>query len=325
MTTATNEPPAHGTYARGNGAPGYRPPCDCPPCRKARLRTKKHNKAMRDLGKGARVPADQARTRLQALCQTMTWDQIAAATGCEPGNLRLISSGRRAAINRSTQNKILAVAPQPPSARGKYVDATGSRRRLQALRALGYSARHIADIGGFATSESRVHTICATRQPTVRHHLAAKITAAYTVLAGTLPPPSAGTTIARNYAAKQGWAPPGAWDNIDDPAAVPDSTGHCGTDRGWWTHRNTHLPVCQRCEAAHQEWKRDHQHLARTEFMKALTAARSAASHRGADIADDGRELIRHGCDYDTAAARIGVTRQHLQQELQRHPEGAAA
>ncbi|MFD9568068.1 hypothetical protein [Streptomyces sp. NPDC059994] len=42
---------------------------------------------------------------------------------------------------------------------------------------------------------------------------------------------------------------------------------------------------------------------------------------RGELLAADGRELLAHGVHVDQAAKRLGVTRQHLQQALVRHPQ----
>jgi hypothetical protein len=42
---------------------------------------------------------------------------------------------------------------------------------------------------------------------------------------------------------------------------------------------------------------------------------------RGELLAADGRELLAHGVRIDQAAERLGVTRNHLQQELLRHPQ----
>lgn len=47
----------------------------------------------------------------------------------------------------------------------------------------------------------------------------------------------------------------------------------------------------------------------------------AAAASREADLAHDGRELLRHGADTEQAAERLGVTRNHLQQALLRHPD----
>lgn len=46
---------------------------------------------------------------------------------------------------------------------------------------------------------------------------------------------------------------------------------------------------------------------------------------RGELLAADARELFRYGVDVRQAAVRLGVTRNHLQQELLRHPEADAA
>lgn len=314
--------PEHGTYARGNGAPGYREPCPCEPCYRAMRRGRKQYKVNRQLGRPGLIDATPARERLNILRQTMTWGQIFAATGYDARNLQQIAGGHQDRIRRGTLVGILAIQHEPP-APGKYIDATGVRRRVQALRAIGWSAKSIATAA--SSAEARIQLISSGEQPTVRYVLAEKIIRVFVDLHRTPAPPGSSATRTRNHANRNGWAPPGAWDDIDDPAARPDWTGHCGTDHGWWTHRLENLPTCPRCENAHETWKTEHRHLPNTEFMQALAAARSAASHRGADIADDGRELLRHGCDYDTAAARIGVTRQHLQQELQRHPEQVAA
>ncbi|MFJ5785390.1 hypothetical protein [Streptomyces hydrogenans] len=127
----------------------------------------------------------------------------------------------------------------------------------------------------------------------------------------------------RNYAWTNGWAPPAAWDDdtLDDPDAIPDWTGFCGTDRGWWTHRIEHIPVCPACEQAHTDWLAAIKHLPRRERAVLVGRAQAQAHNRGAAIAENARELLALGETYETAAARIGVSRNHLQQELLRHPE----
>jgi hypothetical protein len=127
----------------------------------------------------------------------------------------------------------------------------------------------------------------------------------------------------RTLAQANGWAPPGAWDDdiIDDPAAAPDWTGHCGTDRGWWMHSINDIPVCARCDAAHAQWKAERAHLATNERIRQLALAKGAASNRGATLAADARELLRiTGHSVEQIAERLGVTKAHLYQELLRHP-----
>jgi hypothetical protein len=99
------------------------------------------------------------------------------------------------------------------------VDATGSRRRIQALAALGWPYRRIAEVGGFESAQ--VYTL--TRATVVHKDTAAKVAAVYDRLSMQVPRPSSSTTRARKAAARKGWLPPLAWDDetIDDPAAEP--------------------------------------------------------------------------------------------------------
>ena len=249
MTARTRPVPAHGTYARGNGCPGYREPCKCEPCVIARRRGKKQNTVRRQLGQPGSVDASQARARLLLLNKTTGWNDLAAAINGSAANLRDIAYGRRAVIRRTTHNKIMALSVEPSG--GQYIDATGSRRRIQALRAIGWSTKEIAKQA--RTCDARIQLI-SNGQPTVRHSLNVKIREAYRILAQQTP---AGRDVIRvkNTAVRNSWAPPGAWDDdrIDDPTAAPDWTGHCGTDRGYWIHRLQQLPLCARCQAAHDQ------------------------------------------------------------------------
>ncbi|WP_416477068.1 hypothetical protein [Streptomyces sp. LKA04] len=320
MTTAVKPLPAHGTYARGNGSPGRRPPCPCPPCREAKLKTRKRLTVARQLGRAARVDAGLALEHLHKLRVTMSWSQIQDATGCDNRGLQLLISGKRTEINRTTQDKILAVPPGAEPSAGMYIDATGPRRRLQALSALGYSGRHIADRIG--TSEVRIHKIANGSQPTVRYGLVRRIKHLYDELSQTPAPAGRSRTRVIRHAHSNGWAPPVAWDDdtIDDPKAHPELTGCCGTDRGWWTHTNNSIPMCPPCETAHAAWLAERSDLPPRERWRQLALAKGAASNRGANLAHDARELLGHGVGIEQAAERLGVTRQHLQQELLRHP-----
>jgi hypothetical protein len=315
--------PPHGTYARANGSPGYRKACGCEPCLTVRRRHKKHNTVMRQLGRPAKVDATQARQQLLLLHQTTGWNDLAVAVGGSASNLRDIAFGRRNPIRRTTHDKIMTVSVEPSG--GQYIDAVGSRRRIQALRAIGWSCRVIAEQA--ATSEARVQLI-ANGQLTIRYGLANKIRNAYVILAAKPAPVDRNTARVRARAARNKWAPPGAWndDEIDDPNAHPDWTGHCGTDRGWWTHTTEGIPVCARCQAAHTAWLADRKQLAPTERFRQLALAKGAASQRGANIAADARELMRiSGLSYEQVAERLGVSTNHIQQELLRHPEALEA
>jgi plasmid maintenance system antidote protein VapI len=209
----------------------------------------------------------------------------------------------------------MAVRPEPTG--GQFVDATGSIRRVRALHAIGHTALVIADAA--QTHRSRILPLL-DGYPRLRRSLAIRIESAYSQLAER----PGDNARARNRSRRERWAPPICWndDTIDDPNAHPDWTGHCGTDRGWWLHSNEGIPACVRCETAHAAWLADRKHLAAAERFRQLALAKGAASQRGANLAADARELMRVcGLSYEQAAERLGVTRNHLQQELIRHPE----
>jgi len=284
-------------------------------------RARKKYNVNRQLGQPGLIDAGPARTRLNQLTQTMTWGQICDGTGFDARNLQLIADGRRTQIRRTTHDRIMAIPVQGP-APGKYIAAIGLCRRLQALRAIGYSAIVLAEKA--ESAEARIQLICSGTQPTVRQALAEKILKVYAELAQTPAPAGRSATRAKNHAAANGWAPPGAWDDdlIDNPNAHPDWTGHCGTDRGWWMHSINNIPACARCQEAHDGWLAERRDLPAAERWRQLARAKGAASNRGATLAADARELMRiTGLTTEQAAERLGVTKAHLYQELLRHPE----
>ncbi|WP_392750618.1 helix-turn-helix domain-containing protein [Streptomyces sp. LN590] len=317
MTTATRTQPDHGTracYLRG---------CRRPECADAHYRYMSRYRLDRERGQRRRTDAAAVAEHVRQLSAT-GWShrQIADAAQCSERIITSLALGTYASTRADLATRILAAQPRialaPPTS---YVDATGTIRRIRALVAVGHSIKAVAEaVGIHKTSLGRIVNHEHARL-TARH--AQSVARVYKRLS-TLQGDSA---HARMRAARLGWAPPAAWDDdtLDDPSATPDWTGFCGTDRGYWTHKLQKLPMCPPCAAAHQQWIDDHANLDPVVRNQQQFAARAAAGTRGADIAHDGRELMRLGCDYEQAAARLGVTRQHLQQELQRHPEKAAA
>ena len=115
------------------------------------------------------------------------------------------------------------------------LDPAGTRRRLQALSALGWDDATIgADMG--ITS----HQVSALRRTTatVRQDTAARVRAVYDARSMVLPPDTWQAARNRTVAARRGWAPPLAWDDglgphgIDNPAARP----YRGAERGQRTY-----------------------------------------------------------------------------------------
>jgi hypothetical protein len=231
---------------------------------------------------------------------------------------------RQEKLRTENAHRILSVRAENVATR--YVDPTGTRRRIQALMANGWPQLRL---GTYCDLHPRYVTELL-RHPSIFGTTAAAVAATYDQL-WNKDPRQHGVAVGnykwvRGYARRNAWAPPGAWDDdtIDDPQAHPEWTGECGTDRGYWVHKRQQLPVCARCETAHAEWLAERAHLSPQDLNRECFRARTAAASREADLATDARELMRFDVDLDLAAERLGVTKQHLQQALIRHPETEA-
>lgn len=128
-------------------------------------------------------------------------------------------------IETDVANRILAVEARPSRplhAADAKTDATGTRRRIQALHHDGYDADHIASAIGETPQKIRTWLCCARID--ARH--AQAVTDLFTSWSGI---PAEGNGIdpetarrARALARKRRWAQAGAWcDDIDDPGAAP--------------------------------------------------------------------------------------------------------
>lgn len=196
-----------------------------------------------------RVRAGHARTHLlQLRAQGMSIRTIAATAGVSFPVIERVLAGAKGGIYATTEAKILAVhgpnlAAMNPNA---FVDATGTRRRLQALNVNGWSTNDLGhELGCTGTNVAAI-----MRDP-------AKVTATTALAVRDLydrlwdaPPPARtgkalGARVRMTRAARaRGWAPPMAWDTdtIDDPTARPDLgdttprgrlTEHVAEDTDW--------------------------------------------------------------------------------------------
>lgn len=237
--------------------------CRCEPCTKAN--TDAENNRYRQQAYGRWQPYVDAEPARAHVCILMDygygWKRIADMAGVSRITVNKLLYGARhrgmqpsKSVRPETAAKLLAVQPNGERLGGAVtVDATGTRRRLQALVAAGWpQSRLAARLGMHASNFGtmlRSQQVLASTERAVRklydalwkqdpreHGVDAK---AY--------------SRARNHAAARQWAPVGAWDDdrLDDPEAFPDWTGHCGTPNGYNAHRRANLmPVCQPCRDA---------------------------------------------------------------------------
>lgn len=178
------------------------------------------------------VDAAPVRAHLRALAAAgIGRRRVASLTGLSGSVISRITYGGpgdrppTARVRPATAAKILAVKPSLDSLGDKaVVDATGTRRRLQALVANGHSQARIGGRLGI-TPQNFTSTINGDR---VTAATARAVVRLYDELWNVPPDESThrrriAASRARNVARAKGWPPPMAWDDddIDDPAAGP--------------------------------------------------------------------------------------------------------
>lgn len=116
-------------------------------------------------------------------------------------------------------------------------DATGTKRRIQALSALGWSTVVLGQRLGKLEVNIRELT---NRTSKVRLRTAREISELYDELSMTRPPLTHGVKIVLAHARKNNYAPPLAWDDdmIDDPDAWPTGL-NLGKTRAWIKQHGT--------------------------------------------------------------------------------------
>ncbi|WP_405558906.1 hypothetical protein OHV08_33820 [Streptomyces canus] len=212
----------HGTAARAVGRPGIGiPGCKCQPCRDAKCKADGLRALANLAGRPVRIPAAPVAAHLRNLLDAgMGWPRICRAAHCSSSTIARLLKGQEL-VRRTVADRILAVKYRP--APGRTLDATGSRRRIQALMAIGHTVIGIASESGVDCSV--LHDILGGAV-SVRGMTFDRIAAAYDWLA-TQPPvtdrPSS-ATVSRQRAEREGWRDPQWWEDlgdIDDPGFDP--------------------------------------------------------------------------------------------------------
>ena len=207
--------------------------CRCRPC--ARANAENQRRVDRLTGDGTWKPyvdAQPAREHIEHLRSAgMGLKRIAQLAGVAHGGLSKLVYGTRMPdgsyrltrrIRPEIEQRILAVTADVDNLGATAcVDGTGTRRRLQALVALGWSKAKLAAALGMGdgnfgrTMDSRL----------VHAATARAVRELYDQLSMQLPPATnqrerISVNRSRNYAAARGWLPPLAWD--DDTLDIPD-------------------------------------------------------------------------------------------------------
>jgi len=193
---------------------------------------------------------------------------------------------------------------------GRRYPAWMVRRRGEALMAIGWTADHIAVAGGWNTGQTVNSAMGGTTY--VNRATYTRMDTAYQRLS-TRPGPSEST---RQRARAWGFAPPAAWDDIDNedetPVGVLPPLG-CGTLSGYEAHRRRGEATCGACRRANTTYHRDRTQRTPAVIVREVTAddydeaavqRRLDGDHRITLTRTERHELVRrmHGWGMSTTA-----------------------
>lgn len=210
--------PDHGTQSRYKGARnGAWPGCRCTKCKSA------HNKAchQRTLAHLAGQPPLYPREPLVQHIETlhsagMSYGLIARRANVSTSTVRYLVRGLTKSCQRDKALRILAVQPRDFDETAER-PTLGSRRRVQALYAIGHNPEAISKVSGL--SVSTISHLANGRYQQIDGASAASVRAAYQKLAWV----PGMSRKAKARARQMGWLGPLAWDgDMDDPATQPE-------------------------------------------------------------------------------------------------------
>lgn len=199
-----------------------------------RRKCKEYHVRRHQMGGSTTVSADESREILIELTGRMSHSAIARAIGTSHNYITKIIAGDIKRVSPKRAAQIEAARAHRPTDSG-HVSPLGARRRLQALHALGYSWSRISqEIGGY--SLGGIKRLVAGDSPAIEAQHDQLVRALYDRLSMKLPVAAnpheaSGIARARNTAKRNGWPPPLAWDDPDDPTEQPTTVaGRRGVD-----------------------------------------------------------------------------------------------
>ncbi|MFI7691732.1 hypothetical protein ACIBQ6_21875 [Nonomuraea sp. NPDC049655] len=214
---ATNAP--HGVYHRYTMGG-----CRCELCHAAMLRYNKRRLALIQRGEWKPwTDAEPVRRHVRKLRQGgMRLETIASLAGVAPGNIYKLFDAGRTRVRSHFADKLLGVRPDDTPPLHARVDSTGTRRKLQALMYMGWSAQVLTERLGM--DRSFIRRVMNRSQ--VEGVTARAVQDLFAELSIVGPPvrtryERASATRAQRYARERGWVSALAWDDIDNPKEKP--------------------------------------------------------------------------------------------------------
>jgi hypothetical protein len=192
------------------------------------------------------VDAEPVRTHVRRLMAAGVTVPMIISSGVPEGVLRnlLYAHGRR--VRDANARTILSIpVPDGLVESAAKVDGAGSRRRVQALAALGHTVVWQADQIGMNRAAMRV---LLHRDTGVSARFARRISDLYDRYWNVIPARTQAASVARTVAARNGWLPPLAWD--DDLIDLPDNELNDELRRRAEAMSGTELARCYRAQLA---------------------------------------------------------------------------
>lgn len=223
-------------------------------------RNRKREAYLMATGRGLTVRGDEMERALHrvrsAHARGMTFQQMERQTGVAWETFRGMTEPGRSFIRRSTLVSVSRLCFEAPDDHA-WVDPTGLRRRLGALWLDGFTLPWLAEHLPFGNRNYFQAVLRGGKCVSGVQYANTVATAAlYDKLDGVRPQDVGiglrAQRFSAAFAAKRGCAARYCWDfdTIDDPTALPEWTGVCGTPFGRLVHQREGIPVCERCAKA---------------------------------------------------------------------------
>lgn len=216
----TPNDPKHGTsHQTWQTVPG----CPCASCEAARAFNRRNYK-LAQMGRGRTIPNGKVVAHIDALIAAgWTQSQIAKASGVSDATVSEARNGKAQRITARHAVAILALhhedAPRHPS-----TSSVGTMRRIQALARLGYTVREVCRAAGL--SERYMAELIDKDRRTCSTAAAQSVEDVYRRFCMVPPIMTPHRKRSKSIATRQGWPPPLAWINIDDPNEKPQGAYH---------------------------------------------------------------------------------------------------
>lgn len=224
------------------------------------LAHERHLRYLKETGRAGYVPASPVRDRIRILHDKrgITFDVIADRSGMDVETIKMQYHGVNKAgkpiesCEMATRRAVLGARFTPDDA--AWFPSLGIRRRLQALQVDGFTLPFLA--GRLPVYDYKdLHRLMTGRKSKewVNSKLARAIIDLHDQLLKTDPVNEGinaqSASRCRSIARSNGYVPQTCWDQYtyDDPDALPEWTGRCGTALGARIHDRENIPMCLAC------------------------------------------------------------------------------